>query len=626
MSCSRAASGARERAARRAAALAAGDALQRARRRPARPRCAAPRRRTTISASRSRGRSSPRCTRRPAETRSTRSRSCARSSARGVSVEAGQPAAGARLAPRPRPRSPARAARREPRLPARRGGARAPDRSRSPKRRRVSRAASGSRRRSRRASSSSTASGSASRIRCSPQAPTRPPIRCVAPRSTRGSPSCSRIPKRARGSSRRRSTSPTRRSRRRSRRPRTTRAARGAPRPAALLLDRARELTPPDRARRRACAARVDAAFLHFESGDSRRAEAQLRERHRAAALPGPQRAQGARACLRASGCTRRPARRASSSPRSSTRRRATARRSRSRMKASRRAASGCSSGSTKRSSTRTSRSSSPPSSGDDALARGRAHGRALARDRCSAGRRRPRPPSGRSRSRRLRGGRRVLDQPLLSLAECWIWTDCARARPRRARRACSARRGARRRERPALAPVPARRGRACARQPRDGRSSARARGRRPPSSPGSRSSRGISLALEGLAQAQLGRAEQAGDAAERARDAGPTQVPSASSRVGRARPPRALARHAERGRRRSLRARASSSCARRGIVEPGAIRFVVDQVEALIELGRRDEAVELLDWYEGNARRLERRLGARQLRALPRPARRAGG
>ena len=52
---------------------------------------------------------------------------------------------------------------------------------------------------------------------------------------------------------------------------------RGAPRPAALLLDRARELTPPDwldDALRRA----VDAAYLHFESGDSPRAEAQLEE------------------------------------------------------------------------------------------------------------------------------------------------------------------------------------------------------------------------------------------------------------------------------------------------------------------------------------------------------------
>ena len=40
---------------------------------------------------------------------------------------------------------------------------------------------------------------------------------------------------------------------------------------------------------------------------------------------------------------------------------------------------------------------------------------------------------------------------------------------------------------------------------------------------------------------------------------------------------------------------------------EPTAMRFVVDHIEALIELGRREEALELLDWYEGHARRLER-------------------
>ena len=53
--------------------------------------------------------------------------------------------------------------------------------------------------------------------------------------------------------------------------------ARGAPRPAALLLDRASELTPPgdpaDSVRRA-----VDAAYLHFEAGDSPRAEAGLRD------------------------------------------------------------------------------------------------------------------------------------------------------------------------------------------------------------------------------------------------------------------------------------------------------------------------------------------------------------
>ena len=51
---------------------------------------------------------------------------------------------------------------------------------------------------------------------------------------------------------------------------------RGALRPAALMLERASALTPSDRpgeALQRA----VDAAYLHFASGDSRRAEAQLR-------------------------------------------------------------------------------------------------------------------------------------------------------------------------------------------------------------------------------------------------------------------------------------------------------------------------------------------------------------
>jgi DNA-binding CsgD family transcriptional regulator len=44
------------------------------------------------------------------------------------------------------------------------------------------------------------------------------------------------------------------------------------------------------------------------------------------------------------------------------------------------------------------------------------------------------------------------------------------------------------------------------------------------------------------------------------------------------------------------------------GISEPGLTRYVPDQVEALVELGRLDEACELLDWYEGNALRLGRR------------------
>ena len=64
---------------------------------------------------------------------------------------------------------------------------------------------------------------------------------------------------------------------------------RGAPRSAALMLDRASELTVPrhgEAAVRRA----IDAAFLHFASGDSRRAEVQIRDVV-AALPPGPMRA-----------------------------------------------------------------------------------------------------------------------------------------------------------------------------------------------------------------------------------------------------------------------------------------------------------------------------------------------
>ena len=45
----------------------------------------------------------------------------------------------------------------------------------------------------------------------------------------------------------------------------------------------------------------------------------------------------------------------------------------------------------------------------------------------------------------------------------------------------------------------------------------------------------------------------------------------------------------------------------REAIAEPSVMRFAVDYIEALVELSRTDDALELLDWYEGNARRLGR-------------------
>jgi DNA-binding CsgD family transcriptional regulator len=44
------------------------------------------------------------------------------------------------------------------------------------------------------------------------------------------------------------------------------------------------------------------------------------------------------------------------------------------------------------------------------------------------------------------------------------------------------------------------------------------------------------------------------------------------------------------------------------GIGEPGSMRFVPDEIEALVALGERDQALERLKWYESHALRLRRR------------------
>jgi DNA-binding CsgD family transcriptional regulator len=114
------------------------------------------------------------------------------------------------------------------------------------------------------------------------------------------------------------------------------------------------------------------------------------------------------------------------------------------------------------------------------------------------------------------------------------------------------------------------------------------------------------SVALESLARSQLGQSAEARDAARRALEL----VPDMGGSV------RLVASHALGHLELALMAYEEViACLeptvefvrREGIVEPGAIRFVVDEVEALIALGRREEASELLDWYEGNARRLDR-------------------
>ena len=111
-------------------------------------------------------------------------------------------------------------------------------------------------------------------------------------------------------------------------------------------------------------------------------------------------------------------------------------------------------------------------------------------------------------------------------------------------------------------------------------------------------------LALEGLVHAQLGRPDQARQATrsalENTRDNYVRGV--AAEALGQLE----LALGAPEDAVVQLEPRVAFARAQ-GIAEPGATRFTVDLIEALVELGRRDEALEILGWYEGNARRLER-------------------
>jgi len=114
-------------------------------------------------------------------------------------------------------------------------------------------------------------------------------------------------------------------------------------------------------------------------------------------------------------------------------------------------------------------------------------------------------------------------------------------------------------------------------------------------------------LALEGLVEAQRGRIERARAAAMSALEL----VPETGGRAAELVASRALG-HLELsvGAPDAALAQLEPSVEfvrQEGIAEPSATPFVVDAVEALVELARREDAVELLDWYEGNARRLGR-------------------
>ena len=116
-----------------------------------------------------------------------------------------------------------------------------------------------------------------------------------------------------------------------------------------------------------------------------------------------------------------------------------------------------------------------------------------------------------------------------------------------------------------------------------------------------------FNLALEGLAEARLGRAERARALLERALELVPETGGRQAEEVARA----ALGQlELSRGDPAAVIGWTGDFLdflRVQGVTEPCALLFVTDLVEALVELGRIDEAVERLDWYEGNARRFER-------------------
>jgi len=118
----------------------------------------------------------------------------------------------------------------------------------------------------------------------------------------------------------------------------------------------------------------------------------------------------------------------------------------------------------------------------------------------------------------------------------------------------------------------------------------------------------GYARAMQALADAHRGREQEAREAAARALELGRTTeltpvTQFAGSALGLLE--LSLGRPAEAAE--HLAPLVELARAER-ICEPGLTRYVPDQVDALVELGRLDDAGELLDWYEGNAVRLGRR------------------
>jgi DNA-binding CsgD family transcriptional regulator len=377
--------------------------------------------------------------------------------------------------------------------------------------------------------------------------------------------------------------------------------ARGAPRPAALLLDRAQELTPVDQpkdALRRA----VDAAYLHFESGDSRRAEAQLRDviaplasgRERAKALWVLARIRTYEAPAEAAELFLQVVEEAEGDE--------------DMQAVAHEGVASCLFFLFER-------LDEALDHAEDGLSHALEHGdQALAADvlitklGCEALLGRTTAGASADQAQALQESaldRRPLDQPLIGLAEYWFWIDV----PERARAALVemlrlAQELGDESARPYLLALLA--GVECLLGNLTEALDRAREGHLAAEHSGQPLFAAYNLALESLAEAQQGRPEQAREASRRALGLAPERSGNVGLVASAARGHLELARGDPEAAVTELGPRIAF-VRREGIVEPGATRFVVDQIEALIELLRLEEAAELLGWYEGNARRLER-------------------
>jgi DNA-binding CsgD family transcriptional regulator len=376
--------------------------------------------------------------------------------------------------------------------------------------------------------------------------------------------------------------------------------SRGALRPAALLLDRARELTPAelgDEAVRRG----IEAAYLHFESGDAQRAESRLREVI-APLGPGLERAKGLWVLARirtyeaphdAAELFLQVVQEAEESPE---------------------LLAAAHEGVASSLYHALERLAESARHADAAYALARQLGdRGLQGDilisklgvQALLGHPEARETAEHAQVLQQSAEHRILDQPLLAVAEYWHWTDA----PERARKTLvellgQAEENGDESARPYLlfllgetqclvGDLVSALGRA-----REGQEA------------GEQSGQPLfaaySLALESLVLAQLGEGEQAKHTAVHALDLVAGKIwyvrLITSSALG----------HLELALGNPETASAELApivdyARRERFGEPGAMRFVVDQVEALLELGRHEDAAELLDWFEEHARRLER-------------------